>query len=95
MEDHLQGRKCIYEWFLVPFGLSNAPTTFMYLMNDVLHLFLDTFIIAYLYGILVFSSSWEEHISHLMHVLETMKNHHLLANLKKCDFCQQPLAWGM
>jgi hypothetical protein len=65
----------LYEWMVMPFGLCNAPTTFMCLMNDVLHPFLDSFVIVYLDDILVYSSTWEEHISHLMKVLETLKTH--------------------
>jgi hypothetical protein len=70
----------------MPFGLWNAPTIFMQLMNDVLHPYLDSFVIVYLDDILVYSPTWEEHISHLMYVLETLKNNQLFSKLKKCDF---------
>jgi len=49
----------------MPFGLTNAPATFMRIMNDVLHPFLDTFIIIYLDDILIFNTSWEEHLGHI------------------------------
>jgi hypothetical protein len=62
-------------------------------MNDVLHPYLDSFVIVYLDDILVYISTWEEHISHLMQVLETLKKHQLLANLKKCEFSQQSLVY--
>ena len=67
----------MYEWLVMPFGQCNAPTTFMRLMNDVLRLFIDSFVIVYLDDILVYSATWEEHISHLMQVLEIMKKHQL------------------
>jgi hypothetical protein len=60
----------------------------MRLMNDVLHPYLYSFVIVYLDDILVYSTTYEEHISHLMHVLETQKKHQLLANIKKCEFDQ-------
>ena len=64
-------RKGLYEWLVMPFGLFNAPTSFMRLINDGLHPYLDSFFIVYLDDILVYSATWEEHISHLMQVLET------------------------
>jgi len=49
----------------MPFGLCNASTKFMRLMNDVLHSYLDLFVIVYLNDILIYSSTWEDHISHI------------------------------
>jgi hypothetical protein len=83
----------LYEWLVMPFGLCNAPTTFMRLMNDILCPFIDSFVIVYLDDILVYNATWEEHISHLMQVLETLKKHQLLENLKKCEFAQQYLVY--
>jgi hypothetical protein len=40
-----------YEFMIVPFGLSNAPVVFMFLMNGVLREYLDTFVIVFLDGI--------------------------------------------
>jgi hypothetical protein len=44
-------------------------------MNDVLRPYLYSFVIVYLDDILVYSATWEAHISHLMQVLETLKKH--------------------
>jgi hypothetical protein len=57
----------------MPFGLCNAPTTFMRLMNDVLCPYLDSFVIVYLDDTLVYNVAWKEHISHLMQVLRDPK----------------------
>jgi hypothetical protein len=58
-----------YEFTVVPFGLSNAPVVFMFLMNGVFRDYLDKFVIVFLDDILVYSKSEEEHEKHLRMVL--------------------------
>jgi hypothetical protein len=55
-------------------------------MNDVLCTYLDSFVIVYLDNIWVYRFIREEHISHLKKVVETLKRHPLVVNLKKCEF---------
>ena len=54
-----------FEFMVVPFGLTNAPATFMTLMHDIFHEFLDKFAIIYIDDILIYSKSIEEHEKHL------------------------------
>jgi hypothetical protein len=52
------------------FGLTNAPTHFMYLMNSVFMPELDQFIVVFTDNILVHSRSMEEHEDHLRIILQ-------------------------
>ena len=75
-----------WEFLVLPFGLTNAPATFMALMNDILRPFLDIFVVVYLDDILIFSKTPEEHIVHLTQVLEKLREHQLYAHREKCAF---------
>jgi hypothetical protein len=57
---------------MVPFGLSNAPTIFMCLMNGVFREYLDKFVIVFLDEIRVYSKSEEENEHHLRMVLQVL-----------------------
>ena len=47
--------------FVVIFGLTNAPTVFMCLMNNVMYKYLDKFVVVFIGDILIYSNSEEEH----------------------------------
>lgn len=72
----------LYVWLVMPFGLSNAPSTFMQLMSEMLKEYIGKFVIVYLDDILVFSMTREEHFQHVRKVLEKLQQNKLLINLK-------------
>ena len=75
-----------YEFVVVPFGLTNAPTTFMCLMNSVFSRYLYKFGLVFLDDILVYSKNEEEHEEHFRLTLQLLREHQLYAKLRKCDF---------
>ena len=72
-----------YEFVVVPFGLTNAPTTFMCLMNSVWHLYLDKFFIVFIDDVLVYSKNEEEHAELLTSLLRLLREHQLYAKPNK------------
>ena len=75
------------------FGLTNAPSTFMRLMNHALRAFIGRFVIVYFDDILVYSKKLDEHINHLHCVLAVLRKEKLYANLKKCSFCMDKVVF--
>ena len=65
----------------MPFGSTNAPSTFMRLMNEVLKYFMGKFVIVYLDDILIFSQIEEEHLRHIRYVLDQLRKEKLLVNI--------------
>jgi hypothetical protein len=64
---------------VVPFGLTNAPTTFMFLMNNVIYNFLDKFVLVFIDEILIYSERREDHEDHLKSMLQVLREHNLYA----------------
>ncbi|GKF88628.1 putative reverse transcriptase domain-containing protein, partial [Tanacetum coccineum] len=75
-----------YEFQVMPFGLRNAPTVFMDLMNRVCKSFLDKFMIFFIDDILIYSKNKKEHEEHLKEILELLKKEELYAKFSKCEF---------
>lgn len=75
-----------FECIVMPFGLSNAPSTFQSYIDDVLRGELDDCASAYLDDVLIFSDSLEEHVEHVCRVLSKLRAAGLQVDIGKCEF---------
>jgi hypothetical protein len=82
-----------FEWRVMPFGLCNAPATFMRVMNDVLRYFLDDCVIFYLDDIFIIRKSREEHVMHVKQVLDVLKKEKKILKMSKCEFGKTSLIY--
>ena len=69
---------------VVPFGLSNAPSTFMIGMTRVI---IGKFVVIYFDDMLIYKQTQEQHTNHLRQVFHTLQSEKFYANPKKCVFC--------
>ena len=75
-----------FEFTVMAFRLTNAPTTFMNLMHRVFQPYLDQFVVVFVDDILIYSQSEWEHEDHLRIVLQLLRDHQLYAMFSKCEF---------
>src|SRR5450759_395328 len=75
----------------MPFGLCNATTTFMKMMNHIFHDLLDEGVVVFIDDIVIYSKTMEEHEQLLREVFRRLRKHHLYAKPSKCEFAQDEI----
>ena len=74
----------LFEFLGMPFSVTNAPSQFMHLVQDILHGYLDVFVVVFIDDILVYSRNTEEHAKHLRLIFKRLRKHQLFAKAPKC-----------
>jgi hypothetical protein len=82
-----------YQFKVMSFGLTNAPTTFQCVMNLVLAPFLRKFVLVFIDDILIYSASWVDHLQHLRMVFEKLREHMFYLKRSKCAFGKTELLY--
>lgn len=82
-----------YEFVVLPFGLINSPITFMCLMNNIFHQYLDKLVLLFIDDILIHSRNIEEYKEHLCIVRKVLREHQLYAKYSKCDFFKEKIQY--
>jgi hypothetical protein len=83
----------LFEFLIIPFGLTNAPATFQALMNNILRPFLRRSMLVFFGNILIYSPSWSEHLHHVNLVFAKLQEHQLAVKKSKCSFGAHEVAY--
>ncbi|MCO5596003.1 hypothetical protein L7F22_050055 [Adiantum nelumboides] len=84
----------LYEFLVIPIGLTNAPATFNRTMN-MIFCPLQKFVGTFFDDMIVYSKNEEEHRHHLAMVFKELRNDRLLIDAKKIEiFLEEIHFWG-
>ena len=86
-------RQGLFEFTVMPFGLTTAPATFQRLMDSLLGDMLWKTVMAYLDDIIVFTETWEEHLIILDEVFTRLRAAGLKASPSKCELGMEQLLY--
>ncbi len=75
-----------YEYRVMPYRLSNSPSTFQNLMHEIFRDMINRFVFIYIDDILIYSPTIEEHRRHVTQVLQRLRQHQLYLKTEKCEF---------
>lgn len=81
----------LFEFNVLPFGLSNAPATFQRTINTILGSLRWDIALVYLDDIIIYSRTLIDHLTHLTLVLTALSRANVKLNLTKCSFMRKEL----
>ena len=82
-----------FEYMVMPFGLANAPNTFLLYINYMLRDYLDVFCIAHLDNIFIYSYCKADHVAYVNKIFKAILQHQLFGCLDKCKFLMKKMSF--
>lgn len=70
-----------FRYIAMPFGLCNCPSVFARFFNKIFLDILDSYVMVYLYDILIFSETPTAHTEHVRKVLKSLCKHKLYTKM--------------
>ena len=83
----------LYEFTVVPFGLTGTPAAFMKFVQSLFHPLLDRSVVVFVEDILIYSKTEKEHQRHVKEVLDILRQNRLYAKLSKCQLFQSKVTF--
>ena len=83
----------LYEWLVMPFGLCNAPSTFMQMMNDLLRPLLDSCVAVFIDDVIIWSTTEQQHYKDVTAVFDILQQNQLAVKMSKCDFFKEEVTF--
>jgi hypothetical protein len=84
MEDNVKTLEGLYKWLVLLFGLLNAPSTFVRVMNKIFFPIIGRFVLVYFDDILIYLADIDVHLQHLCHVLIVLHKEKFFPAIVKC-----------
>ena len=78
---------CLYQFKVMPFGMTSAPATFQRMIQQVLS-GLEQFSGAFLDDVIIYSDTFENHLQHVEAVFQRLRNVNLVAKPSKSELGQ-------
>lgn len=85
--------KGLFEFKVMPYGLTNAPATFQRLMDIVLAGLKWQCCLVYIDDVIIYSPTFEQHITDLHKVFQALRHAKLTLKASKCHFCRREMRY--
>ncbi|CAF1408885.1 unnamed protein product, partial [Rotaria sordida] len=77
-----------YQFTVLPQGITNGPATFQRVINHILGPARWKYALAYIDDVIIYSKTFEEHLSHLKEICQILKNARFRLNPDKCEIAR-------